>query len=333
MVVARRRKQAFTLIELLVVIAIIAILVALLLPAVQQAREAARRTQCKNNLKQLGLALQNYHDVYTTFPFGARSQSGTGPSWMVGILPYVDQQALYNQFDMNVIKNGEAGLLPNAQTVSGVRIPAYACPSSPLPETNSVLAGGVTYFHQTTSYVGIAGATNDNGFPATRQVACCTADGNKGKLSADGILFPNGVVQMRDLTDGSSNTMIVGEASNYAVDASGTKQRVDGSFGASWISGTMSNGTPPSFANPFSAALAPMPAYNITTLRYAPNSSYVNAGIYFNHGANNPLTSAHEGGVQVALADGSVRFISENLDIVIIKRLATRDDGQVVGEF
>ena len=91
-----RRKRGFTLIELLVVIAIIAILIALLLPAVQQAREAARRSQCKNNMKQIGLALHNYHDVFTTFPIGGLKNS-RGPNWRVGLLPYMDQAPAYNQ--------------------------------------------------------------------------------------------------------------------------------------------------------------------------------------------------------------------------------------------
>ncbi|MCA9089903.1 MAG: DUF1559 domain-containing protein [Planctomycetaceae bacterium] len=342
MVTESTSRRGFTLIELLVVIAIIAILIALLLPAVQQAREAARRTQCKNNLKQLGLALSNYHDTFTRFPFGVRSQSGTGPSWMVGILPYVDQQALYNQFDMNAPQNGEAGLpatTPPAsprtgQLLNGIITSVYRCPSSPLPEQETL----GTYSLQRTSYVGIAGATDHNGFPATKQAACCITDGNSGQISATGVLFPNGVAQMRDLSDGSSNTMTIGEASDYALDASGAKKRVDGSNGAAWFSGTSTIGIPPSYSSAVTGPGFPplpfaLPAFNITTIRYAPNCSYTNAGVHQARGANNPLTSAHTGGVQVALADGAVRFISDNLDIEIIKRLATRDDGQVVGEF
>ena len=119
---ANAKDRGFTLIELLVTIAIIAILIALLLPAVQQAREAARRTQCKNNLKQIGLALHNYHDVHRTFPIGARWQRGVGPSWMVGLLPFIEQQNLYDRFDMDAPNNGLPVLPPPFGSSNGRRI-------------------------------------------------------------------------------------------------------------------------------------------------------------------------------------------------------------------
>src|SRR5437868_6781758 len=138
----RRRLGGFTLIELLVVIAIIAVLIALLLPAVQQAREAGRRTQCKNNLKQLGLGLQNYHDVYRTFPLGSRSDpcgasAGTGtygPSFWVGLTPYIDQAALYNKFSFtganSSYQGGAAAGTANAAAAAGIAIQSMLCPSS-----------------------------------------------------------------------------------------------------------------------------------------------------------------------------------------------------------
>jgi len=143
------KRSAFTLIELLVVIAIIAILIALLLPAVQQAREAARRTQCKNNLKQLGLAMHNYHDVYNTFPHN-QNRWGGGPigadqipqwSWLVGILPYIDQAPLYNAFSYDVnVADGNGGTITGDRNHNGIGVnqalaqtgmAAYICPSSP----------------------------------------------------------------------------------------------------------------------------------------------------------------------------------------------------------
>ncbi len=129
------RKRAFTLIELLVVIAIIAILIALLLPAVQQAREAARRSTCKNNMKQLGLALHNYHDVFNTFPIG-QQPGNTRPNWRVGILPYMDQAPLYNQLDMVSGDFASPYTAPN-DVLAGLIVAVYACPSSPLDPTST----------------------------------------------------------------------------------------------------------------------------------------------------------------------------------------------------
>ena len=121
-----RERRGFTLIELLVVIAIIGVLVAILLPAVQQAREVANRSRCSNNLKQLGVALHNYHETFGTFPIGALAQRGIGPSWQVCILPYLDQGALYDRFSMVGANNG-APTLPgsaNAAVVNGKLIPS-----------------------------------------------------------------------------------------------------------------------------------------------------------------------------------------------------------------
>ena len=128
-----RKRKAFTLIELLVVIAIIAILIALLLPAVQQAREAARRTQCKNNLKQLGLALHNYHDVFNTLPYGVRfSASGEnwGSSFFLSLLPYVEQANAFNRVNMN----NWPGWATNFPVYNNLDIPGYTCPSTALPK-------------------------------------------------------------------------------------------------------------------------------------------------------------------------------------------------------
>lgn len=325
-----RSRQGFTLIELLVVIAIIAILIALLLPAVMQARESARRTQCKSNLKQLGLALHNYHSTYRTYPIGARAQAGFGPSWMVGILPYIDQANLSNQFDHDSSNNGlpTAPAAINTGLTDGVIISLLRCPSSPLPSTYTV--GSAEQMQA--SYVGISGATNHDSFPAQTITDCCVPPFPvDGQISADGILVANKSVRMSEITDGTSNVIIVGEASNYIKDKDGNRQRIDGSFPSSWITGTSATGTPPDYQG-FAPNLPP-PSYNITTIRYVPNSSYSQPGIRYNHGPNNPLASAHEGGTQILLADGAVRFLSENINLLTFKQLAARDDQMVVGEF
>jgi len=127
----REKRRAFTLIELLVVIAIIAILIALLLPAVQQAREAARRTQCKNNMKQIGLALHNYESTSTCFPLGSNASWDRIPNWRLQIFPYLEQANLYSRMDFNL---SFSGLVTNANTtaLSNNKIATYICPSSPL---------------------------------------------------------------------------------------------------------------------------------------------------------------------------------------------------------
>jgi len=151
------KRNGFTLIELLVVIAIIAILIALLLPAVQQAREAARRSTCKNNMKQLGLAMHNYHDVYTTFPIGSRLHYLRPHNWRFAILPYLDQAPLFN-----IAPAASFNAAPGANTVSdlmdGLFLPVYECPSS--PQTLSQY-NGTSIKSQSHDYVGIMGSIDD----------------------------------------------------------------------------------------------------------------------------------------------------------------------------
>lgn len=305
----RIRNRGFTLIELLVVIAIIAILIALLLPAVQQAREAARRTQCKNNLKQLGLAMHNYHDVHLTFPIGARDDAtpgnSWGMSWLVGILPFLEQGPLYDTLDPGVHNSGFNG---NANKTRGVIISAYLCPSSPLGATD----GG--WNRQLRSqYVGISGASDGT----TTSAAYPVSNGWRTTFrSSEGILIGNGkVVRMRDITDGTSNTMCVGEGSDFFKN----KERVHSHYG--WMIGNHT-------------VHATRATHNLTTILYPPNtkdgdnnlSSHINA-------SHNGIFSAHPGGVQVLLCDGSARFVSENMDLETLRRISNRADGLVVGEY
>ncbi len=323
-------RRGFTLIELLVVIAIIAVLLAILLPAVQRAREVANLSRCGNNLKQLGIALHNYHEVFGSFPVGARVHRGQGPSWMLGLLPYIDQGGLYAKFDLEGPNIGSPQLnTTNGNAANGRLIPVYRCPSSTLPEMLTVGSFSI----QAASYVGISGATSDLGFPAQQVRSCCIINGNNGQISADGVLVPNTVIRIADLTDGVSNVMIVGESSGFVRDAAGVlNKRVDGSNNLGWFMGTDSSGVPPNYASTVAAGM-PTSAFNITTIRYVPNAGFSQPGIHANRGPNNPLSSAHAGGVQAVLGDGAVRFLSENLDLVTLKRLAARADGAAVGEF
>ncbi|HVU86532.1 MAG TPA: DUF1559 domain-containing protein [Pirellulales bacterium] len=323
--VSERHRPGFTLVELLCTIAIIGVLVALLLPAIQAAREAARRMSCANNLKQIGLALLNYEGAHAVFPVGARSQiSGTatfGMSWWVAVLPYLEQGALYQSLDQSGPYNGWPLMHPgNAVAVNRVLIPNLTCPTSlldPLYPVGSVMV-------LMPSYVGIAGAAGDAQFSETRVSTCCLPVLN-GQVSAGGMLIPNANVRGGQIVDGRSNCLIVGECSDYAIDATGNIHRVDGGFPNGWLTGTTVGGTPPQY----SAGLA-SPSWNITTIQYAPNMrDYTQPGIHDDHGANNPLLSSHSGGVQGLILDGSVRLLSTNMDIVLLKRLATRDDGGV----
>jgi len=309
------RKRAFTLVELLVVIAIIGVLVALLLPAVQAAREAARRMQCGNHLKQIGLGLQNYHDVFSSLPYGARSRQGAdpavtgrtnfwGPSWYVGLLPFCEQKNLADQIEQfSIIGNAaNTGVDFNstngtAGTVSAVshnqKIPWMLCPSSPLPQTETVGSALLT----TPSYVGIAGAVQSASpgdavalLQSTQSVATETAfietrtipnTGNpaQGLLSGGGLLCVNECFNMAADIDGTSSTIIVSETSDYFYlqqNATSTyvRVRVDGGAissggpGGRWFQGTPSVLKAPNSSTTNTAAGQVL---NLTTIRAYPN--------------------------------------------------------------
>lgn len=325
--------RGFTLIELLVVIAIIGVLVAILLPAVQQARETANRSRCANNLKQLGIALYAYEESHSRLPFGALEQRGIGPSWQVALLPYLDQAALYDRFAMTGSNVGSPTFpgSPNAALVNKKTLPAVWCPSSAIPQFQTTV--GITV--QMSSYAGIAGATNEDGFQVTRVTPCCAGNSNDGQISGDGTLIPNSAVRLADLTDGASNVMVIGESSGFGWIPGGIR-RIDASYSLGWCAGTSAVGTPPSLTPPGTATMPPS-SYNITTIRYPPNTlffqsgtSVAKPGIRESLGPNNPLSSAHTGGVQVLIGDGAVTYISDNIDLLALKRMACRDDGKPV---
>ncbi|MCA9035149.1 MAG: DUF1559 domain-containing protein [Planctomycetaceae bacterium] len=343
----KTRSRGFTLIELLVVIAIIAILIALLLPAVQQAREAARRTQCKNNLKQLGLAFHNYHDTYNTFPMGNQRQNGFGVSFYPALLPYFEQANLYSQLNFSGSHPGWTGAgggttgNANGQVVNGIVLTSLVCPSSPLDNIIQDTNGGA---RQTVpSYVGISGAvdedrtsnatptTNTDNFVELRQIGggtCCGTNSQNGYHSAGGILVWNECIGLNKVTDGTSNTIMLGETSDWTVDANGVKVDVRGGVPHGWLMGTDGNGRTTGWNGPTNRK------FNLTSVRYPPGTkNYDLPGVHQNHGPNNPLISAHTGGIQVVFADGHVSFLSNNINLPTLKYLATRDDGQTVGEY
>lgn len=318
----RKFASGFTLVELLVVVTVIGALLAIILPAVQYAREIARRSTCQNNLRQLGLAIHTYEIRTRSVPIGSQSNGSVGFSWIVSILPDLELGSLYDQLDPMIQGCG----LPATCSVTGtainnVNIRVARCPSSPLPTFN--LTGGYEVCQP--SYVGIAGAANAVDFPMAN-----TPFKPSGEMSAEGVLFANGSVGFGAVTDGLSNTWCVGECSSYMRDAKGNKRNIGGGYPTGWVTGTAGIGTPPTF-RASTANAPPPPAWNITTLRYPLNwSVFESPGVRDNAlGPNNPLTSAHSDGVMMLYLDGSVHLEHNSLDLAIIRRRASRADGQV----
>ncbi|MFY9256553.1 MAG: DUF1559 domain-containing protein [Fuerstiella sp.] len=336
------RKRGFTLIELLVVIAIIAILIALLLPAVQQAREAARRTQCKNNLKQIGLALHNYHDVYNSFPPQSTNAGNLGahaPTLWVRMLPFIDQGALYNQAaaigfgkDANYwLGSAGASSVALRGIFANAFVPGFRCPSSAMPDTQTV-SGSAQMWH---SYVAMSGS---HGYRRTTPFAASSnGDGvddsatSNSSWSSGGVFPGQKNVKIRDIIDGTSNTIVIAEQSAYL--GTNRNNRTACPTSGPWMgikNPRQVNGTDGGMA---AGPTGDIRCYNLTTLRESPNPP-VGSAIQLNTRCNTPLSSYHTGGVQVLLGDGTVRFISDNVDLTnVLFNLVDRDDGNVIGEF
>lgn len=313
-------RLAFTLIELLVVIAIIAVLIALLLPAVQQAREAARRTQCKNNMKQFGLALHNYHDTYNVFPLGS---GGARFSPHAAILPYIDQAPLYNQINFNVTPNHA-----NNTTVRNTNVPAFRCASD--VDMMPAVAGGRN------NYWTNIGTAVINGLPGVNP-----GDTNYGMPPQNGVMVTGTATGIRDVIDGTSNTVMASE-----------KRTGDGSNGIS--TPATDDFRPGTYPNTPDEARQQCLAIDVTNLAMqgvsnvgAPWLGSGNDETYYMHilGPNErtcrfppsrmagTANSLHVGGVHALLTDGSIRFVSSNIDLGVWRALGTRAQGEVVGNF
>ncbi len=339
--VSRRRTQrAFTLIELLVVIAIIAVLIALLLPAVQQAREAARRTQCKNNCKQIGLALHNYHDTFLKFPaamywsnfpsggmvspYNGNTQTAAffanmGPSWLVGLLPYIDQAPLYNKVNFNVAITDAA----NAAVVS-TNLSAFLCPSDPYASVANKCAN-------------MGGTWGRGNYAASGYDRASTSTYDGTPAAYRGAMGFNGWANMSSLTDGTSTTAAAWEvrAGWNPMDPRGVwaSGRIGGAFVANCTTGT-NGGTYNQFTGD---------CYGINDGHQSGDDIFANGGSTENptigmggwpngDGQAGPK-SMHVGGVHMLLCDGTVRFVNQNIDYTIHSRLIAAADGQVLGDF
>jgi prepilin-type N-terminal cleavage/methylation domain-containing protein/prepilin-type processing-associated H-X9-DG protein len=297
-----RRRHGFTLIELLVVIAIIGVLVSLILPAVQQAREAARRSQCKNNLKQIGLALQNYHESFLRFPPGyvslfdaAGNDTGPGWGWGAMILPQLEQENLQNTIDFKQPIEALANAVPRLAPLT-----VYLCPSDSVKPTWPAVTRdplgnptGTICDVSSADYVAVFGISEPG-------------------IDGEGVFFRDSGIGIKDIRDGSSSTFLVGERSQFTCEAT-------------WV-GSVTGAK--IFPPPGSPAMPELQNASGMTLGHtmegAPNAPTIEC---------NNFSSQHSGGAQFVFADGHVQFISNYINRATFQALSTRAGGETIGDF
>lgn len=313
-------RAGFTLVELLVVIAIIGILVGLLLPAVQAAREAARRMSCSNNLKQIALALHNYESAYKRFPMGnvvrirsTTDLSGDGWTWHARILPYLEQSSLYDR--VSAVMGTDIGTQNSAEQILAgrtTRISAFQCPTHPGGSISNTAKNG----YQLSTYNAVCGTTTFNSDQADESTDVA--------YNGNGMFFLNSKIRFGDVTDGTTNTFLIAEVQDDLGGANttatpnssrwrGSDRRYNFSAGG--------DGNPPTDVSEYLVGMENDDPINANT-RDA-NGHFSNDGEY--------AGSYHTGGCQFALTDGSVRFISQNINMTTYRALASRANGEVIG--
>lgn len=338
-------RRGFTLIELLVVIAIIAILIALLLPAVQQAREAARRTQCKNNMKQVIIALHNHHDAKNRFPVGTSvgrswwtnmatnpypdppggyatatsSYPAEGPlySWMFYILPYVEQGKIFDSVDPKLTSAAWPWWLkgPNGKPVVSTSLSVFLCPSDP----NAAIGWpepGTTNIAALSSYMGCIG-THSFGLTPTTNFPDPRGGNFINAIGQDGMLYVNSKINFRDVKDGTSNTVFFGERSSPDDKEYGWSIAGWGGDGFGWGVGDVVLGME----------------------ERAKGGGVNTAPSYFKLGKSNNFAdlfhfwSNHSGGAHFGMVDGAVRFVSYEINGKVLRGLSTRAAGEANSNF
>lgn len=329
------RQRGFTLIELLVVIAIIGVLIGLLLPAVQAAREAARRSQCSNNLKQIGLAIHNYHDAFRTFPTGIAQTGFTqgnslyGPcSWMVQITPYLDQGALYDRLNLNLLSMPSSGMLGpyvlNA-TALNATMTAFICPSDPTQKGarfgNAALTGPVDGNITCPNYFGVMGSPN----------LVAGSENRRGFFQNWGFNLPPSPKGLKHCVDGTSRSWFAAERVAYvAYDFGFAAYTSNSHWFSNWQIGS---------GNGFDGSGPALPGTN-TTFNFI-FSTFICPTYGVNPcppGAKCPLwpqyyaSSFHPGGTHALNADGSVQFVNDSVDQRVLDSLTTIDALDNVGQ-
>ncbi len=354
-----QRRSGFTLVELLVVMGIIALLASMLLPAVQRSRESARQTQCRNNLKQFGLALHAYQSAVGTLPVGAayspelsnkiNDPEIRGSSFFYSILPWIDQTSLFEA--LNPEANGGVSavytpLNPNGPVLHNVYPPLLRCPSAIGSKVAVPQLQASQFRLATASYVGISGAAYRNGAPSPDAETISLTNGpNTGSmLSRGGMLIENESVSLADCEDGTSNTLLLAEQSSIEVPVVkvvngsatiGTEDREN--ICSSYYSGAWAGTTLPRQLLPGQVTNGIHYVYNISTVRFGINMSAaapadVNASV-ISGGGHTPISSAHIGIAFVLLGDGSVRAINQTVSFPLLLSLADRNDGGTIGEY